>query len=56
MREAPQQPGEEAAQPDAAEIGDGRLAADRGEVAVVDIAERLGGRLPASRALISLAA
>src|SRR5262245_30815662 len=43
MGEAPHEPGKKAGEAEAAEIGDGCLAADRGEVAVVAIDK--GGRL-----------
>src|SRR3954467_6100593 len=39
----PQQPGERAAEVDPLDLGDGAGASDRGEVALVDVAERLDG-------------
>src|SRR5689334_19022328 len=37
--EKPDEPGRESGQPDAAEVGNGAAAADRGEIAIVAVAE-----------------
>ena len=49
MDDAPEDPGNRAGQPDPAEIGDRRMAADRGERTLVAIVEGWGRRLLAHK-------
>ena len=54
MRHGPQGPGRKAAELDPAEVGDRGGTANRGEVALVSVAERVWHRAASNRASISL--